>query len=88
MDLILKPSEEGGHLSASGILSAYAWPGGYPIYYLDANFCVLCPACATDSLDDQWLDHQPRYLDINWEDAHLYCEQCENRIESAYAEED
>ena len=27
-------------------LPAFAWPGGYPIYYLDAEGSVLCPDCA------------------------------------------
>jgi hypothetical protein len=30
----------------NGKLDAYAWPGGYPIYYLDRRGDVLCPKCA------------------------------------------
>ena len=33
---------------STGALPAYAWPGGYPFYYLDANNDVLCPACACE----------------------------------------
>ncbi len=31
---------------SNGQLSSYAWPGGYPIYYLDGESGVLCPKCA------------------------------------------
>ena len=30
----------------NGTLPAYAWPGGYPIYYVLADGETLCPACA------------------------------------------
>ena len=29
-----------------GKLPAYAWPGGYPLYYLCADGGILCPQCA------------------------------------------
>lgn len=29
-----------------GTLPAFAWPGGYPIYYLFADGEVCCPDCA------------------------------------------
>jgi hypothetical protein len=32
----------------NGNLPAYAWPGGYPIYYVAADNGVLCPVCAND----------------------------------------
>jgi len=81
----------------SGKFPAYAWPGGYPIYYVCADGGVLCPNCANtesavsqadkerDCRDyDQW-----RIIgsDVNWEDAQLTCDHCNQRIESAYAEE-
>jgi hypothetical protein len=34
-----------------GSLDAYAWPGGYPVYYLDKNNDVLCPKCAQAILE-------------------------------------
>ncbi|MCC6191355.1 MAG: hypothetical protein IT318_20220 [Anaerolineales bacterium] len=66
-------------------LPAYAWPGGYPMYYLDSGMAVLCPACA-----NKWGEYSTDLdaYDINWEDPDLYCENCNGRIESAYAEED
>jgi hypothetical protein len=80
--------------SDDGTLDAYAWPGGYPLYYITADAGCLCPECAemarregltNDRQDTQW------YIlaaEVNWEDASLYCDNCEERIESAYAEDD
>jgi hypothetical protein len=34
-----------------GSLDAYAWPGGYPVFYLDRNNDVLCPKCAQAILE-------------------------------------
>ena len=71
-----------------GKLPAYAWPGGYPVYYLDGEDNVLCSKCANKSLNDFIEKFRPIVGDINYEDASLYCDQCSERIESAYAEED
>jgi hypothetical protein len=70
---------------------SYAFPGGYPLFYVCKDGGVLCPDCAngkecrqatTDCPDDaQW------YLvgaGINYEDDTLYCNHCERQIESAY----
>lgn len=35
---------------ADGSLSAYVWPGGYAIGYLDQDNCTLCPSCATKAM--------------------------------------
>lgn len=78
-------------IGANGKPVPYAWPGGYPIYYLidsedmrGRNTAVSCHACIPRYLgsDDVVTDSA-----INWEDAELYCELCNDRIESAYAEE-
>lgn len=80
---------------SNGRLPAYAWPGGYPMFYLTADGGVLCPDCAngehgseastSPEADAQW---QIVAYDANWEDPHLFCDHCSERIESAYAEED
>lgn len=67
-----------------GKLPAYAWPGGYPLYYLDNKNNVLCPACANKS----GMSSAPVAVDTNWEDPHLHCDDCSQRIESAYAEDE
>jgi len=69
-----------------------AWPGCYPLYYLTKDCGVLCPDCVnnnnelvTDPDDPQW------YIvafDINYENTSLHCENCGNRIESAYGDDD
>lgn len=72
---------------------SWAWPGGYPIYYLTADNAVLCSKCANDNIkltsdpdgDDQWRIVD---ADINYEDTHLYCEHCNGLVESAYGEPD
>lgn len=70
----------------------YAWPGGYPLFYVTKDSGVLCPTCANENAelckdkdDPQW------YIvatDANWEDPDLYCDHCNKRIESTYAEDD
>lgn len=70
----------------------WAWPGGYPIYYVCKDGGILCPDCANKEIaltsdpdaDDQWniVD-----LDINYEDPHLTCDHCNKFIGSAYADE-
>jgi hypothetical protein len=81
-----------------GKLPAYAWPGGYPIYYLVADNGVLCPACAnqengsiaSETLDPECPDdNQWRIVasDVNWEDESLFCDHCSKQIESAYGDD-
>jgi hypothetical protein len=70
---------------SNGKLSSYAWPGGYPLFYLDKESNVLCPACANRDIDDSQAVVE---ADVNWEDPSLYCDDCSQRIESAYAEDE
>ena len=67
-----------------GKLPSFAWPGGYPIFYLDNQNNVLCPECANkhNEYSGTIIAH-----DINWEDNNLYCNDCSKRIESAYNED-
>lgn len=44
----------------------YAWPGGYPIYYLDRESNVLCADCANREIDDA---QGVVASDINYEDT-------------------
>jgi len=68
--------------NADGLFATYAWPGGYPIYHVTDDVGVLCPDCAnkyahTDDPDPSW-----RIIDseVNWEDKHLRCNNCGERI--------
>ena len=73
----------------------YAWPGGYPIYFIAAdgaalsyeavreNWPIICRAHRSRETRSEW------YIsawDINWEDIDLYCEHTGKRIQSAYAD--
>ena len=77
----------------TGKLPAFAWPGGYPVYYLMDDCEALCPTCVNDPSNpvheggdaDGW---RIEAADVNYEDAHLYCAHCNKRIESAYAEDE
>lgn len=64
-------------------LPIYAWPGGYPVFYLDDAGTVLCPFCANNHDDYSGIIVGS---EINWEDSNMHCDDCGRRIESAYAE--
>ena len=69
----------------------WAWPGGYPIYYLCADGGVLCSKCANEQIkltSDPEIDHQWQIVvaDINYEDPYLVCDHCGEFCESAYGE--
>lgn len=82
--------------SADAPASAYAWPGGYPLFYLCADGGVLCPVCVNRELrvvliatiespgtDKQW---EVFGVDVNWEDESLQCDNCNKFIQSAYGD--
>jgi hypothetical protein len=72
----------------------YVWPGGYPLYAVTSHGAPLCCTC----LKKEWRHIGPAIrhhlydgwrvdaIDVNWEDSGLYCDNCNTRIESAYAE--
>jgi hypothetical protein len=66
-----------------GSLPSYAFPGGYPLYYVCKDNSVLCPACANK--EDIVIIIR---VGINFEDPALYCDECSQRIESAYTEDE
>lgn len=77
---------------------AYAWPGGYPVFFVMADGEPLSFAAAVaeratieehlsepdqTAADPAWC---PVATEINWEDPALFCAHTSDRIESAYAE--
>lgn len=76
----------------NGLLPSFAWPGGYPLYYIVADGGCLCSQCANENLrllqdsdDKQW------YVigyEIHYEDDNLRCDHCYKLIESAYGSPD
>ena len=79
-----------------GRANAYAWPGGYPLFYVMSDGGVLCPKCMTkeralvfrsthERAGDGWALEA---ADVNYEEPNLLCDHCGKRIESAYAEDE
>lgn len=75
----------------------YAWPGGYPLYFVTADGAALSFKSAKanrrhilDALRDR--DVHSGWcvigVDVNWEDPFLFCDASGERIESAYGDED
>lgn len=73
---------------SNGKLPTYAWPGGYPLYYMAKDGGILCPDCANAYKPNRDTEEQlkPVFFATNWEDSQLFCEHCDKRIESAYAD--
>ena len=84
-------------------LMAYAWPGGYPIYYLardgwreDDGRLDFNPHDRDESVCcplcavnvTEWPDLIIVAQDIHYEGEPLQCEWCNERIESAYGDPD
>lgn len=67
-----------------GTYPAYAWPGGYSIYYIDSENQVLCPDCANK--EDEHTN-SVEYCEIHWEGPDLICDDCGKVIESAYGDD-
>lgn len=74
----------------------YAWPGGYPMYFITADGAALSFKAAEAEkaqIVDALLHGQrssgwyAEAVDVNWEDGDLYCDHTGERIESAYAED-
>lgn len=63
-------------------LPAFAFPGGYPMYYIGEFGDAICPDCANEDLSD--LVGYDTYL----EGPPLVCGHCNAPIESAYGDPD
>lgn len=74
---------------SSGELMKYSDVGLYPLYYIDSTHDVTCPDCANKAERNLPVDdfNRPIACGVNYEDADLYCQVCNKRIESAYAED-
>jgi hypothetical protein len=73
----------------------YAWPGGYPCFFITSDGAALSFEAAKQErrmileslalgLNDGW---NIIAMDINWEDSFLHCEHTGKPIESAYGED-
>jgi hypothetical protein len=72
----------------------YAWPGGYPLFFITADGAALSFAAVTKewrNVVDAHLRSDRRcgwYIDacdVNYEDTELFCDHTGERIEAAYA---
>jgi len=78
------------------IRTKYAWPGGYPLFIITADSACLCIDCAKKEFRQiawDWTRRQSTgwcavATEVNWEDNSLYCDNCSERIESAYGEDE
>jgi hypothetical protein len=70
----------------------YAWPGGYPLYFVTADGAALSFKSAKaerrnilealrDKDNSSW---RVVGVDVNYENAELYCDHSGERIEAAY----
>lgn len=73
-------------LDQHGQFSAFAWPGGYTILYVDAHGNTLCAACATRRYQEE--DASAIYYSTYDEGPMLYCDECNADIESSYGDPD
>jgi|SRR5215472_6618663 len=73
---------------------AYAWPGGYPLFFITSDGAPICFDCARKELRNIYSaihDHRSdgwrvEACDINYEDADCYCDHCSKRIDPAYGD--
>ena len=76
----------------------YAWPGGYPLYFIMEDGGALC----FEAVRAEWRNIIQAHLwyntggdaswtiaavEVNWEDPNLICDHTGDFIESAYAED-
>lgn len=75
-----------------GVYESFAWPGGYPLFYITADGGVLCSKCANENFELTCDPDDPQWFiveaNINWEDESLYCDHCNELVESAYGGDD
>lgn len=74
----------------------YAWPGGYPLFFITSDGCALSFETVRENLrsvldsirtkcDDGW---RVIACEVNWENDDLYDDHTGKKIESAYGDDD
>jgi len=56
---------------------------GYPLWYIIDDHKAQCNECATVSKSEGFTTSKQ----VNWEDTNLWCDECSEKIESAYGED-
>jgi hypothetical protein len=57
---------------------------GYPLWYVIDDYKCQCNECATISKSEGHSVEEQ----VNWDDSNLWCDECSEKIESAYADEE
>ena len=71
----------------------YAWPGGYPMYFITQDGCALSFDAVKKSALAKARDIKERsfdrvvWADVNYEDGNLYCDETGEPIPSAYGDD-
>jgi len=84
--------ETGMQLRATLRNGPYAWPGGYPLYFITNDGSALSFEGVLDRLESEIREIRNRFsgrivaCDVNWEDNDLFCEITGKRIECAYGD--
>lgn len=74
----------------------YAWPGGYPLYFICSDGEPLSFESVQQEIKQVMRDVKRKEnaygwrvigCQVNWEDADLYCAHSGRRIEAAYCED-
>lgn len=77
------------------IRQPFAWPGAYPLYIVCTDGGAICRHCAKENAkliirgtaaDDKNSTWTAAGVDVNWEDANLYCDNCGQPLDFAYGE--
>ena len=76
-----------------GDLISYAWPGGYPLVYMNAWGWCMCPSCANKTEDNArdpennvFDVEMPDYVHVHLEGPPIECDLCSAMIESAHGD--
>lgn len=79
-------------------LPAFAWPGGYPLFYVFTDGGVICPDCVNANIQeiDGAIKGERRFnsrggwaidrYDANYEEPDLCCDHCGKLIPAAYVD--
>jgi hypothetical protein len=73
----------------------YAWPGGYPMYFVANDGEALSFEAVKENYREIFSATKNKEnngwrivgVDVNWEDENLYCSHTGNKIESAYGDD-
>lgn len=67
----------------NGKLPRYTWPGAYPVYYVHKCCTTVCPECADWTIRNGDEEEEDFTAQVNYDEI-VVCDQCGDRIESAY----